>query len=105
MSHKVIVIIVERGKADAVVEKAVGAGAPGATIFYGRGAGEHTFPVFKNLQIEPAKELIVIVVPARDARRVLDVAAAAAKVGEKGRGIAFALPITDLVGAEAEYGG
>lgn len=35
-----IVAIVERGKADKIVESAKDAGASGATVFYGRGTGE-----------------------------------------------------------------
>ena len=40
MEVKCIVAIVERGKADKIVEKAKEAGAKGATIIYGRGTGQ-----------------------------------------------------------------
>ena len=35
-----IIAIVERGKADRIVDKAKKVGAKGATILYGRGTGE-----------------------------------------------------------------
>lgn len=37
---KCIVAIVERGRAERIVDKAKKAGAKGATILYGRGTGE-----------------------------------------------------------------
>ncbi len=49
MEVKCIVAIVERGKADAIVEKAKKAGADGATILYGRGTGQSEALRFFNL--------------------------------------------------------
>ncbi len=60
MEVKCIVAIVERGKADAVVEKAKKAGADGATILYGRGTGQSEALRFFNLHIEASKEVIII---------------------------------------------
>jgi len=51
MDVKCIVAIVERGKADKVVEKAKKAGAKGATILYGRGTGQSEALKFFNLHI------------------------------------------------------
>jgi len=60
MEVKCIVAIVERGKADAIVEKAKKAGADGATILYGRGTGQPEAMRFFNLHIEASKEVIII---------------------------------------------
>ena len=43
---KCIVAIVERGKADKIVDKAKQAGAKGATIMYGRGTDNGSIKVF-----------------------------------------------------------
>ena len=43
LTDKAIFAIVERGKAEFIVEKAKEAGAEGATIVYGRGTGEKEF--------------------------------------------------------------
>ena len=60
MEVKCIVAIVERGKADKIVEKAKKAGAKGATIIYGRGTGQSEALKFFNLRIEASKEIILI---------------------------------------------
>lgn len=98
MSHEAIVVIVERGKAAAIVKKAAEAGARGATIVYGRGSGEHVLSFFRSLQIEPAKEAILIIVEEKDVRRIFDVVAETARVKEKGKGIAFTIPIGNFTG-------
>ena len=62
MEEKIcIVAIVERGKADKIVDKAKDAGAKGATILYGRGTGESEIQKFLNIPIEASKEIILIV--------------------------------------------
>ncbi|MCR2043660.1 P-II family nitrogen regulator [Anaerosalibacter massiliensis] len=62
MEEKIcIVAIVERGKADKIVDKAKDAGAKGATILYGRGTGESEIQKFLNIHIEASKEIILIV--------------------------------------------
>ena len=96
MSYEAIIAIVERGKANAVVKKASEAGARGATIFFARGSGEQVFSFFRSLQVEPSKEIIMIIVPSEDKRKIYDVVAEAANVKEKGKGIMFTLPINDL---------
>ena len=57
---KCIVAVVERGKADKVVESAKKAGANGATIFYGRGTGESEVKKFLSIHVEASKEIILI---------------------------------------------
>lgn len=100
MEYEAIVVIVERGKADGVVKKAAEAGAGGATIAYGRGSGEHVLSFFRSLQIEPAKEVIMIIAHESECQKIFDVVVEAAKVREKGKGIAFRIPITNLTGID-----
>lgn len=98
MGYEAIIVIVERGKANNVVKKACEAGARGATIAYGRGSGEHVFSFFRSLQIEPSKEVIFIITPQEDLQKIFDAVVDAAKVKEKGKGIAFTMPISNLAG-------
>ncbi len=99
---RMIVCIVERGKADAVVKKAVEGGATGATIFYGRGSGEAVFSFFKSLGVESSKEVIMILVRNDACRGIMDIAAEAAHVEQKGKGIVFSVPVDDVRGIESD---
>lgn len=98
MEHEAIVVIVERGKANAIVKKVAEAGAHGATIAYGRGSGEQIFSFFRSLQVEPSKEIILIIVPRESVATLFEVVVDVANVREKGKGIAFTVPISNLTG-------
>ncbi len=105
MNYEAIVVIVERGKAGDVVKKVTEAGAGGATIVYGRGSGEQVLSFFRNLQIEASKEILFIIADENNVQRLLDVAVEAAHVKEKGKGIAFTVPIRNLTGIRAQEDG
>lgn len=93
--------IVERGQADHVVDKAKEQGAEGATVFYGRGTGQEEFKrFFHHLQVESSKEIILILVKEEQVDRILGAVVKAAKLTEPGKGIAFTLPVSNLVGLE-----
>lgn len=102
MEHVAIFVIVERGKANPIVKKATEAGARGATIAYGRGSGEQTFSFFRSLQVEPSKEIIMIISAKEKLDEIFKVVVEAAKVHEPGKGIAFTMPICNLVGVQAD---
>lgn len=104
MGYHGIVVIIERGKANAVVKKAAEAGAKGATIAYGRGSGEQTFSFFRSLQIEPSKEIILIITTDAKLRTIYDVVVEAGRVNQQGKGVAFTFPINNLAGYCLESG-
>ncbi|HFL3828666.1 TPA: P-II family nitrogen regulator [Clostridioides difficile] len=93
-----IVAIVERGKADKIVDKAKKAGAKGATIIYGRGTGQSEAMKFFNLHIEASKEIIIILSEVEKYKAIYDIVIEAGRLKEPGTGIIFTLPVEDLVG-------
>ena len=95
---KCIVGIVERGKADKIVEAAKKAGASGATIFYGRGTGESEVKKFLNVNIEASKEVILILSEKVQLRDIMTAMVIAGKLKEPGKGIIFTVPIDNLIG-------
>lgn len=95
---KCIVGIVERGKADKIVEAAKKAGASGATIFYGRGTGESEVKKFLNVNIEASKEIIIILSEKNQLRDIMTAMVTAGKLKEPGMGIIFTMPIDNLIG-------
>lgn len=96
-----IIAIVERGKADAIVDKAKASGAGGATILFGRGTGQEEFKrMFHHLHVEASKEIIIILSHESKVERILAAVVEAGKLNEPGKGIAFTVPVSHLVGLD-----
>lgn len=95
---KCIVTIVERGKADKLVEKAKAAGATGATIMYGRGTGETEAKRFLNIHIDSSKEIILILAEKSKHKEIMDAIVNAGDIKDAGTGIIFSIPVTNLIG-------
>lgn len=95
---KCIVAIVERGKADKIVDKAKQAGAKGATIMYGRGTGQSEALKFFNIHIEASKEIIIILSEEEYYKDIYDAIIEAGRLKEPGTGIIFTVPVAELVG-------
>lgn len=93
-----IVSIVERGKADKVVDAAKKAGAKGATIFYGRGTGETEAKKFLKIQVESTKEIILILTEVDKYKTIMDAMVEAGQLKKPGTGIIFTVPVTNLIG-------
>lgn len=93
-----IVAIVERGKADKIVDTAKKVGATGATIFYARGTGTTEAKKFFNLHIESSKEVILILSEASNKEKIMKAMVEAGKLKEPGTGIIFSVKISDLIG-------
>lgn len=95
---KCIVAIVERGKADKIVDSAKKVGAGGATIFFGRGTGESEAMKFFNLNIEASKEMIMILIEKSKFKPIYKEIIRVGKLDDPGTGIIFTLPVDNLVG-------
>ena len=93
-----IVAIVERGKADKIVNEAKKVGAKGATIIYGRGTGQTEALKFFNIYIEASKEVIIILSEESNYKPIYDKIIEAGKLKKPGTGIIFTVPLSDLVG-------
>ncbi len=93
-----IVAIVERGKADKIVNKAKEVGAKGATILYGRGTGESEIQKFLNIHIEASKEVILILCENENCKKIFDKVIEVGELKKPGIGIIFTVPIQNLVG-------
>lgn len=58
--YQMVISIVNRGKAEDVIEAANAAGAKGGTIINARGSGVHETTKVFNMDIEPEKEMVMI---------------------------------------------
>lgn len=93
-----IMTIVDRGFADHVVDAARKAGAHGGTVFYARGTGVHEVEKFFAIKIQPEKEVVINIVRHEDTHTIMHSIVAAAGLKTEAKGLAFALPISDVVG-------
>ncbi len=104
MEFTAIFVVVERGKADHIVEEAKRAGAAGATIFYARGTGEKEFKKFFNLHVESSKEIILILTPEEKKEPLVETLVQAGNLDDPGAGILFTVPVGELVGLHHRRG-
>lgn len=95
---KCVVAIVERGKANKIVDAAKNAGATGATIFYGRGTGDTEVQKFLQVNISSSKEVILVITEKDDSEPIIRAMVKAGKLFKPGKGILFTLPISNLMG-------
>ncbi len=93
-----IFCIVNEGFADEVIFAARKAGASGATIIKGHGSSGREAQEIFNIEIQPQKEIIMMVVPAEMKDAVLLEMYNSAGLDTKGQGIAFSLPVAGAVG-------
>ncbi|MDD4153855.1 MAG: P-II family nitrogen regulator [Bacilli bacterium] len=96
--HELIICIVNNGFTDLVMDAARKQGAKGGTIFHGRGTGNPDMEKFFGISISPEKEIVIILVTNDIKEAVLKAVNKAAGLETNGKGIAFSMPVSDVVG-------
>ena len=100
---KMIMAVVQRGKADDSVSAAIKAGAPAATVFFGRGRGIRERLGVLGLAIQPEKEIIMIILEEWLVDQVITGMVRAGKLDQPGVGFLFVVPVERALGmVEAE---
>lgn len=84
-----ITCVVQRGKADAVVQAAQDAGAQGATMYYGYGSGVRERLGILGLAVDVEKEIITILVADDQVDRIFERMYFAAELDVPGSGIIY----------------
>lgn len=93
-----IFTIVDKGKADDVVDAAKKAGARGGTIINARGSGIHETQTLFAMDIEPEKEIVLILVEKAVLEPVIQSIRENLKIDEPGKGIIFVQEVTETYG-------
>ena len=96
--YKVIFVVVEKGKAEEVMEAAKKAGSRGGTIINARGAGVHEVQKFFSLEIEPEKEEVFIITKSDVKDKIVDSIREQLKIDEPGNGILYVLDVNEVYG-------
>ena len=100
--HELIVCIVNSGFSEAVMDAARDVGARGGTVINAKGTANKEAEAFFKIFIQPEKEMIMILVPAKIKEQVLHALYKAVGLDTPGQGIAFSLPVDNVVGLATE---
>lgn len=96
--HEVIMCIVNSGFSEAVMDAARELGARGGTVIRGRGTANAEAETLYGIAIQPEKEIVMILVDSKLKNDILHALYKSAGLKTPGQGIAFAMPVEDVVG-------
>ena len=101
MGYKLVVSTVKPGVTDDIVTAAKSAGARGATIIPGRGAGTVEAKTFFGLTLEEQTDVVLFLLDDELVEAVVKAISEAGEFDKPGTGIAFSLPVDQVTGLGA----
>ena len=96
--YKVIYAVVDKGRAEDVMEAANSAGARGGTIINARGAGSHEVRKFFSMEIEPERETVFIIAEESMKDDIVRSIRDALDLDEPDNGVVFVLDAEEVYG-------
>ena len=102
MKFKIIFAPVKTHITDPTVVAAKEAGATGATIIPARGTGIHEAKTFFGLTLEDQTDIVLFLIEEHLVQSILNAIKIAGEFDKPGTGIAFVLPIEQVVGLESQ---
>ncbi|WP_077620716.1 P-II family nitrogen regulator [Bacillus sinesaloumensis] len=93
-----ITVIVEKGNAENVIDAAVEAGSKGGTIINARGSGIHETSKLFSMEIEPEKEIVLILSERDSTEAIVGSIREKIKIDEPGNGIIFIQDVKNTYG-------
>ncbi|MBU0680979.1 MAG: P-II family nitrogen regulator [Proteobacteria bacterium] len=102
MRFKVIIASVKTDICDKVVDAGKKAGATGATIIPARGTGLHEAKTFFGLSLEAQTDIIMFLIEEHITQSILDAIGEAGEFHKPGTGIAFVMPVEQVIGLESQ---
>lgn len=102
MQFKVILASVKSDITDKVVDAAKETGATGATIIHARGTGIREAKTFFGLSLEAQTDIIMFLLEERLVSQVLKTIGSVGEFDKPGTGIAFVLPVDQVIGLESQ---
>lgn len=102
MRFKLILASVKTDITDRIVDAAKESGATGATIIPARGTGIHEAKTFFGLTLEAQTDIVMLLVEEHLVSKILDAIKIAGEFHKPGTGIAFVVPVENVVGLESQ---
>ncbi|MDE6188663.1 MAG: P-II family nitrogen regulator [Clostridia bacterium] len=100
-SYEMIMCIVNAGFSELVMDAAKEEGAFGGTVIHARGTANKEAEQFFHIAIQPDKDIVLILVPIEIKDNILHAIYRNAGLKSEGKGIAFSLPVDEVVGISA----
>ncbi|HOI63948.1 MAG TPA: P-II family nitrogen regulator [Mesotoga sp.] len=97
MRH-LITVIVDKGNAEKVIDAATEAGSKGGTIVNARGSGIHERSKLFAMEIEPEKEIVMIVSKRDTTQKIIANIRETLRIDEPGKGIIFTQLVDEAYG-------
>jgi nitrogen regulatory protein PII len=96
--YQSIFVVVDKGKAEQVLDAAVAAGSKGGTVINARGSGIHEQKMLFSIPIEPEKEIVMILAEQSTTDTIVNAIRGDLKIDEPGMGILFVLDVNQAYG-------
>ena len=96
--YELIVVVINAGYADAVMDAAREAGAGGGTVLHAKGTGSMRGEKFYNMRFADEKDMVYIVAHKSEKAAVMKAVNQKAGPDSEARGICFSLPISSVMG-------
>lgn len=96
--YQLITTIVDRRKAEDVIDAAVEAGARGGTIINGRGSGIHETKKLFAMNIEPEKEIVLIICDSNISDDIVNSVRKKLDIDKAGTGVIFVQDVKNVYG-------
>ena len=96
--YEIIIVIINEGFSDVVMNAARENGARGGTITHARGTGTKEIEKKYGIVITPQKEMIYILVNTKIRDQVMSAINKVGGIETNGQGIIFSLPVSDVSG-------
>ena len=98
--YVMILCIINNGFSEIAMNAAKMCGARGGTVIHGRGTASKEAEKFFNISIQPEKEIVMILVKEEIKSAILQGLYSAVGTSTPAQGIAFALPVDEVVGID-----
>lgn len=102
LDYEAIFAIVDKGSSHEVVDAAQKAGSQGGTIVHGRGAGNVKTAKLFNLEIEPEKDIVLILAKSSQSQEIIKSIKSDLNMSDPGKGILFVLDVNKTIGLYQE---
>ncbi|MBQ4269092.1 MAG: P-II family nitrogen regulator [Clostridia bacterium] len=96
--YKCVFAIVNNGFSEVAMDAAKACGAKGGTILHGRGTASKEAENFFKITIQPDKEIVLILAKSELVDGILKGLYSAIGSSTEAQGIAFALPVDEVIG-------
>lgn len=98
MNYESIFVIVDKGLSEDVIEAAESADFKGGTVIHGRGSGTQEKAKLFNIEIEPEKDIVLILSKAESTERIVNAIEEKMNIDVPGSGIIFVMDVSRTLG-------